>query len=90
MYSCKLFVKQTYAPGCPVIIVGTHLDQISEKEDDILKVIKTMYSDKFAYPEIADVCCIANGDIIHSGGTQMLDKIYNVATHLYIGRHNIC
>ena len=70
-----------------MIIVGTRLNQISEKEDDILKVIKTIYSDKFSYPEIADVCCIADGDNIYN---KLKEKIYNIATHLYIGRHNIC
>ena len=73
-----------------MIIVGTHLNQISEKEDDILKVITTMYSDKFSYPKIADVCCIADGDSIYNGANKLKEKIYNIATHLYIGRHNTC
>jgi len=72
-----------------VIIIGTHLDQISEKEDDILKVILTMYSDRYTYPEIANVCCIANGDTIDNGGS-LKEKIYNVANHLYIAKHNKC
>ena len=79
---------QTYAPGCPVIIVGTCLDQISERQEDILKVISTMYSDKFTYPKIADVCCISSNDSINSG--PLKEKIYNVATHLYIATYNRC
>lgn len=73
-----------------MIIIGTHLDQISEKEDGILKVITTMYTDKSSYPEIADVCCIAIGDSIYNGTQALKEKIYNVATHLYIARHNRC
>ena len=72
-----------------MIIVGTHLDQISEKEDDILKAILTIYSDRYTYPEIASVCCIANGDTIDNGGS-LKEKIYNVATHLYIAKQNKC
>ena len=73
-----------------MIIVGTHLDQISEREDDILKVILTMYSDKYTYPEIAGVRCIANNDSIKNGAQSLKEKIYNVATHLYIARYNKC
>ena len=73
-----------------MVIVGTHLDQISEKEEDILKVILTMYSDKFTYPEIADVCCIASNESINSGAQLLKEKIYKVATHLYIAKYNRC
>lgn len=90
MLKSPCFVLQTYAPGCPVIIVGTQLDQVSEREEDILKVILTMYSDKFIYPEIADVCCITSNDSINTGARSLKQKIYNVASHLYIARHNRC
>ena len=55
-----------------------------------MKVITTMYSDRFSYPEIANVCCIGDGDSIYNGADKLKEKIYNVATHLYIARHNIC
>ena len=83
-------MTKAYAPGCPVIIVGTHLDQVSEKEEDILKVIMTMYSNKTFYPKIADVCCITNFDSFHTGTQTLKEKLYNVAAHLHMGKQNRC
>lgn len=73
-----------------MIIVGTHLDKVCEKEDDVLKVIMTMYSDERSYPKIADVCCISNVDSVLNGAQILKDKLYNVATHLHVTRDNKC
>ena len=74
---------QVHAPGCPVIIVGTHLDLAGGiRKDDISQELKEKYSDISCYPEVTAVHCISNTDSLHGTIKTLRQKIYFVATHL--------
>jgi len=77
-----------HAPGCPVVIIGTHRDQVSNlMEDDIDQEVKQKYYDTSCYPTITDVCCISNTD----GSIKSLrKKIYAAVAHLYIDGKQKC
>ena len=75
-----------HAPGCPVVIVGTHLDVVSVK-DDISQNVYQLYSDNSSYPTIGGVSCISN---THGSLKELRSKIYFVAMHLHINQKNRC
>ena len=79
------------APGSPVIVIGTHLDQVTDaiaKESEAR--VKDHYSDSTLYPTIVDVCsvsCVKKGHfkkVIRSSIDQLRTTIYQVATHLRV------
>lgn len=74
---------QAHAPGCPVIVVGTHLDAVSITEDDISQNIYQFYDNKNLFPRIAGVCYISNTKHIHGAIKAMRSKIYSVAMRLH-------
>jgi len=74
---------QAHAPGCPVIIVGTHLDLASGiKKDDITLEVKEKYTDISCYPEVTAVYCVSNTDSLHGTIKTLRQKIHFTATHL--------
>jgi len=73
-----------------VIVVGTHLDQVNIREDDLLAIVRRLYSDRDSYPYIVDVCCISNTEYFNHSRQALREKIYNVATHLHITGNNKC
>ena len=73
-----------------MIIVGTHLDQVSIHEDDVRLIVRKLYSDRASYPHIVDVCCISNTEYSNHSRQVLREKIYNVATHLHITGNNKC
>ena len=74
---------QAHAPGCPVIVVGTHLDVAgSVKKDEISQEIKKKYSNTGCYPEVSGVYCVSNTDSQRGTIKMLRQKIYFSATHL--------
>ena len=82
---------QLRAPGSPVIVIGTHLDQVTdavarEREAQV----KYQYSNAALYPTIVDICsvsCVKKGyfkKVIRSSIDQLRTTIYQVATHLKV------
>ena len=88
MYAFAYTYTQVHAPECPVIIVGTHRDLVSNlKEEYIDQDVRQKYSDTSYYPTITNVCCISNTD----GSIKTLrKKIYTTAAHLYIDGKQKC
>lgn len=87
--SLTVHYLQAYAPGAPVIVIGTHLDQVnSQRAHYLVTLVKDTYTNKKGYPLIADVCCIrATGATALVAGTHVGNvrkKIYDVANHLYL------
>lgn len=78
---------KAHAPGCPVIIVGTHSDAVNIREDDIRQNVHHIYSNSSSFPEIADVCCVSN---TNGSRKTLRNKIYSVATCLRYDRWNRC
>ena len=81
------YYMKVHAPGCPVMIVGTHNDVAGVKEDDISQTINDMYSDNHFFPTIAGICCISN---IRDRMRRLRNKIYSVAIHLHCDKRNRC
>ena len=76
---------QAYAPGSPVIVVGTHLDQVnSHRASNLVTLVKDLYANKKGYPPIADVYCVSATAIMSSHVSNVRKKIYDVANHLYL------
>ena len=78
---------QLRAPHCPVIVIGTHRDQVTkqiatESEDRV----KDKYKDSRVYPSIAEVLSISSvlkGKMFHNSPIENLRGIiYQVATRL--------
>ena len=83
-----IFIK-IHAPGCPVMIIGTHKDAVSPRvnKDDLSQSIYHMYSDTHSFPKIAGVCFVSN---IRSKMRKLRDRIFSVATHLRYDHNNQC
>ena len=81
---------QVHAPGCPVIIVGTHLDQVNVKNTSGLKeLVDELYGDSSIYPIIATVTFVSSTAQklkINSACKQLRKEIYYVATHLFLNK----
>ena len=82
---------QLRAPDSPVIVIGTHLDQVTDsvaKESEAR--VRQYYSNTALYPTIVDVCsvsCVKKGyfkKVIRSTIDQLRSTIYQVATHLRV------
>ena len=71
-----------------MIVVGTHLDQVSEHEEDVLPTVRKLFSDQYSYPHIVDVCCVSNTEYSNHSGQALREKIYNIATHLHLTGYN--
>ena len=97
-YSCPDFIPvyslhyiflffQVHAPGCPVIIVGTHLDQVSCKNTICLKkLVDKLYGDSSTYPIIAAVTFLSSASqklTRRNDVNELRKEIYYVATHLF-------
>lgn len=76
-----------YAPGCPVMVIGTHNDIANEKEVHIKRDINYMYSDYCSFPKIADVCLVSN---IQGSMKPLRNRIYSVAIRLHYNGRNQC
>lgn len=87
MYINVYVYMKAHAPGCPVIIIGTHWDAANVKEDDISKDICYMYSDNSFFPRIADVCCVSN---IEGNVKALRKRICSVAWRLRYQKMNKC
>ena len=89
---CYLF--QLRAPDSPVIVIGTHLDQVTKQiaADSEARVIER-YKDSRLYPTIVEVCsisCIQKGNIFQSSTINHLrGTIYKVATHLKVAHDGL-
>jgi len=80
---CRCVHIQVHAPGCPVIIVGTHLDLAGGiKKDEMIQELKEKYSDISCYPEISAVYCVSNTDSLRGTIKALRENIYFAATHL--------
>ncbi|XP_065896958.1 leucine-rich repeat serine/threonine-protein kinase 1-like isoform X2 [Dysidea avara] len=81
---------KVHAPGCPVIIVGTHLDQVNVKNTSGLKeLVDELYGDSSIYPIIATVTFVSSTAQklkINSACKQLRKEIYYVATHLFLNK----
>jgi len=81
---------QVHAPGCPVIIVGTHLDQVNVRNTGGLKeLVDELYGDSCIYPMIAAVTFVSSTTQklkINSACNQLRKEIYYVATHLFLNK----
>ena len=79
-------IFQAYAPGTPVIVIGTHLDQVNtQRAQHLVTLVRDSYANKKEYPPIADVCCIRAAALVT--GTyvgNVRKKIYDVTNHLYL------
>jgi len=84
----SFFFFQAHAPRSPVIIVGTHLDQVNVKNTGGLrKLVDELYSDSSIYPMIAAVTFLSSVSqkLTRSNNVNKLRKeIYYVATHLFL------
>ena len=78
---------KAHAPGCPVMIIGTHCDAVNVKEDDISQNIHCMYHDNSFFPRIADVCCVSN---IEGNMKALRKRICSVAWRLRYQKTNKC
>ena len=85
-----MYCVQAHAPGCPVMIIGTHLDVVRVKEDATCQNIRQFYSDSRSFPTIGDVSCITNTAHIHGSMKTLRRKIYSMAMHLHTNRKNKC
>ena len=84
------FCVQAHAPGCPVMIIGTHVDAISIKEDDISEKVYQLYSDNMLFPTIGGISCISNTKRINGSMKALRQKIYSVAMNLHTNGKNKC
>lgn len=89
-HSCVEFSFQVHAPGCPVIIVGTHLDQVNAKSTGGLeKLIDQLYGDSTMYPIIAAITFVSSTTRklqLNSVCNQLRKQIYYVAIHLFLDK----
>ncbi|KAI6657253.1 hypothetical protein LOD99_11144 [Oopsacas minuta] len=82
------------APGCPVLLVGTHIDEIEQESLQNLaqEILIKYHPDKGPFPRIADICFITcKPGLIASNKEQVkgLKKaIFEVASHLHVGNTN--
>lgn len=81
-----MYCLQAYAPGAPVIVIGTHLDQVtSQRASNLVTLVKDLYANKKGYPPIAEVCCVrATAIMTASHVSNVRKRIYDVASHLYL------
>ena len=81
---------QVHAPGCPVIVVGTHLDQVNVKNTSGLKeLVDELYCDSSIYPIIAAVTFVSSTAQrlkINSACKQLRKEIYYVSIHLFLNK----
>ena len=85
------YTFQVHTSGCPVIIVGTHLDQVNIKSTGGLKkLVDQLYNDTSIYPMIATVAFLSNvpQKLTRNSDLSKLRKgVYYVATHLFLIRN---
>ena len=82
------------APGSPVIVIGTHLDQVTDaiaKQSEAR--VREQYKNDALYPTIVDVCSISCtkkglGFLKRSDIDRLRITIYQVATHLKVSAHD--
>ena len=68
-----------------MIIVGTHLDQVTtQRANSLVTLVKDLYTNKKEFPPIADVYCVHATAIMTSHVNNVRKKIYDVASHLYL------
>ena len=54
LHTYMYMYMQLRAPGCPVIIVGTHLDAVSAQEaKELEEEARTKYSNTAIYPKVS-------------------------------------
>ena len=82
---------QLRAPDSPVIVIGTHLDQVTDAVAKASEArVKDKYSNAKLYPAIVGVCsvsCVKKGyfkKVVRSTIDQLRSTIYQVATHLRV------
>ena len=84
---CVIF--QLRAPDSPVIVIGTHLDQVTKQiAAESEARVKERYNDSRLYPTLVEVCsisCTQKGSIFRNSSIDHLrGTIYRVATHLKV------
>ena len=85
---------QLRAPGCPVIIVGTHLDAVSEtKAKELEKAALTKYADTSIYPKVVNVVSVSStrrATVFSANNMEKLRTlIYDVACHVQLATDGV-
>ena len=85
---------QLRASGCPVIIVGTHLDGVSEtKAKELEKAASSKYADTSIYPKVVSVVSVSStrrATVFSANNMEKLRTlIYDVACHLQLATDGV-
>ena len=85
---------QLRAPGCPVIIVGTHLDGVSEtKAKELEKAALSKYADASIYPKVVSMVSVSStrrATVLSANNMEKLRTlIYDVACHLQLATDGV-
>ena len=88
------FTLQLRAPGCPAIIVGTHLDGVSEaKAKELEKAAFTKYANTSIYPKVVGVVSVSStrrATVFSANNMERLRTlIYDVACHLQLATDGV-
>jgi len=84
---------QICAAGSPVILVGTHLDKVTQKAaDDLLDLAQKKYKWSAIYPKVVATAAVSSiqKKLFSQSSTieSLRSTIYNVACHLFVGNQD--
>lgn len=77
-----------------MILVGTHLDKVTQSEaDDLLELAWKKYRKPSIYPNLVATAAVSNvqkGLLSRNGIDGLRSTIYEVACHLFVGKQDTC